>query len=29
MAQEALVDVDALLEEAWQTRNTIVINQEI
>ena len=29
MAQEALVDVEALLEEAWQTRNTIVINQEI
>ncbi len=29
LAEEAKVDVEALLEEAWQTRNTVVIHQEI
>ncbi len=29
LAEEVKVDVSALLEEAWQTRNTVVIEQEI
>ena len=29
LREEAKVDADALLEEAWQTRNTVVLNQSI
>ena len=29
LAEEAKVDFEALLEEAWHTRNTVVLNQEI
>ncbi len=29
LAEEAKLDVDALCEEAWMTRNTVVLNQEL
>ena len=29
LAEEAKVDFEALLDEAWHTRNTVVLNQEI
>ncbi len=29
LVEESKLDVEALLDEAWETRNTIVINQEI
>ena len=29
LAEEAKLDIDALCEEAWMTRNTVVLNQEL
>ena len=29
LREEARVDFEALLDEAWSTRNTVVLNQEI
>ena len=29
IAQENILDVEPLIEEAWKTRNTVVINQEV